>query len=99
MRVVREYSAPEQVQKKKSPFTVMEVEGDFLREVTTFDKATGTLVKHEVHEDRQFLVQFARGHSIVFYSEEELNEAGFGENARLPSSSANMVSSEMETKE
>lgn len=93
MRVVREYSAPKQEQKKNDPFHVKEIEGDFVREVTVFDPATGTLTKRTVTEDRQFLVTFLRGHSIVFYNEDELNDAGFGEQARLPFSE--MVSSEV----
>lgn len=84
MKIVREYSAPSQKQKRNDPFTVAEVEGSFLREIVSYDPKSQTLVKREEEKDRCYMVTFHRGHSVVFYSVAELDAAGFGEEPTLP---------------
>lgn len=60
-------------------FKVVEVPGPHEREIVNFDEKTKTIERCKIVHDVGYLVCFPRGHSIMKFSLDELEESGFGE--------------------
>jgi hypothetical protein len=70
-------------------FKVVEVPGPLKRTIVNFDEKTKQITRQEVVADKGYLVCFPRGHSIMKFSLEELDAAGFGEVVPLIQSNLN----------